>query len=314
MISTGSLSLLLALSGLSVANIGLFEGDGTHSIFQLDRGCAVNVKLIKRFGNLGKRLVLSGESVTHSDKHDQTEANLGKIINVEGRQNILAVLSKGCKTSSHVVCRQQEPASNLRRAIVIRPFERVSNKRGHRLKDEKVTFCENVIRGSIPKIGDFGFASGGKIAVVHFQSAGSKGKLYFEPSSILSHKGLASVITCLAGNRHSVFGGYRSTLGEYSGCDGGDHRGCSQQQANATDDQLPQTPTGRVESGVGGFPLGAKIGLALIAAIGTTGVWARGACLFFDSRCDATQLLGRIAAGGLLLGGCFAAWSWASPY
>ncbi|MBL8648972.1 MAG: hypothetical protein JNL35_01035 [Sphingopyxis sp.] len=110
------------------------------------------------------------------------------------------------------------------------------------------------------------------------------------------------------------FSRHGSALRIPGGGNGSAHGESAEDEADATKHDLPPRPMGTVIGSVSRFPLGAKIGLAVIAATLATLIWARGNWLFWGSRIGGRGLAG-YGLGSLGIFALSAAlFAWASPY
>ena len=138
---------------------------------------------------------------------------------------------------------------------------------------------------------------------ITMQMRAGKFDLYVEPwppalpRDLVGLAGMKGGLLCINGSRDSR-------------C----HSDATEHQPHDSQDQLPPGPSGTVESRVGSFPLGAKIGLAVVLSALASLIWARGNWLFWDGRASGRGLLGYGVGGLGILALSFVLFAWASPY
>lgn len=115
----------------------------------------------------------------------------------------------------------------------------------------------------------------------------------------------------LSRNTYSFLGRDSGAFRVKGGEDSREHRYAAKRQTDPSDRYLPLPRPSRVEGGVSGFPLRAKVGLALIIPLFAAGVWGLGCFRFWGDRSGLGELLahGALASGLIALSAAF--WGWA---
>jgi hypothetical protein len=127
-------------------------------------------------------------------------------------------------------------------------------------------------------------------------------------------EGIASAFGRVPRDANRLFGRDGSSARVQGSGNRSGHRKAAEKQTNPTYKELPLARASSIESSVGSFPLGAKVGLSIFFAILAAGVWAWGNILFWSSRRGWRTLAGYSAGAAVLFLLSIAAWSWSSPY